>query len=238
MIVKLTGGLGNQLFQYAHARSKALRENLPLQFCLGDDMGASGFALDRYDIDVPIVNAEPTEPFGWYQSEDCFLPWVIRAAIRKPKHLSADTLAWGERFRREGDDAVFVHCRRSDNVGSPTHVDLTATAYFDRALRHVRRQIRTPIFFIFSDDPDWCEDNLRPMPGFIVRTNQAKGREHEDIWLMSQCRHAIIANSSFSWWGAWLGERAGAVTVAPKEWYVPGCGLDDKGIVPERWTRL
>src|SRR5580658_9920647 len=109
MIVKLTGGLGNQLFQYAHARSKALRENLPLQFCLGDDLGASGFALDRYSIEVPIVDAEPTEPFGWYQSESCFLPWVIRKEISLPKHLSQDTIRLAQRIRSDWESSVFVH---------------------------------------------------------------------------------------------------------------------------------
>jgi hypothetical protein len=102
-------------------------------------------------------------------------------------------------------------------------------------------------FFIFSDDPDWCKNEF---PGFRVvdhnkpggklfGTDQT-GKEHEDLWLMGLCRHAIIANSTFSWWGAWMGdEQPGRTVIGPKTWFGPALAqLETKDILPDRWIKL
>jgi hypothetical protein len=92
-------------------------------------------------------------------------------------------------------------------------------------------------FFVFSDEPAWAREVLagRPEPLHFIEHNRGAD-SWNDLRLMSQCRHHVIANSSFSWWGAWLGQRPGQAVVAPQRWFVdPARGAD---IVPARWDRL
>jgi hypothetical protein len=90
---------------------------------------------------------------------------------------------------------------------------------------------------VFSDDPDWVADNLRfQYPTHVVRHNNAD-TNYEDLRLMSACRHHITANSSFSWWGAWLDPRQDSVVVAPQQWFRTD-KLDARDLVPSRWVRI
>src|SRR5208282_6684744 len=110
----------------------------------------------------------------------------------------------------------------------------------DRAIDHIRSHSEGVKFFVFSDDPEWCKANF---PEFLTIDHNkagngtAPGKEHEDLWLMSLCRHAIIANSSFSWWGAWLGDdQPNRVVIGPERWFVTP-NLETKDIIPERWLK-
>ena len=94
-----------------------------------------------------------------------------------------------------------------------------------------------PTFFVFSDDPAWAAENLRL--GFPMQVVAHNGRERatEDLRLMAACRHHILANSSFSWWGAWLNPSPDKIVVAPQPWFRDPA-MDESTIVPERWLRL
>jgi hypothetical protein len=113
--------------------------------------------------------------------------------------------------------------------------------YYQKAIQRIQDSAH-PKFFVFSDDPDWCRETF-PKDFTIVGHNkpgngQSTGAENEDLWLMKLCRHAIIANSAFSWWGAWLGDtQKGRMVIAPKRWFAnPSINSDD--IVPNRWTKI
>jgi hypothetical protein len=98
---------------------------------------------------------------------------------------------------------------------------------------YIAERIENPHFFVFSDDQDWAHSLALPFVTTVVSHSP-----HEDLWLMSKCRHAVLANSSFSWWGAWLGpDKNGGIVVAPKQWFAQG-NEDSADIVPERWTRI
>ena len=89
---------------------------------------------------------------------------------------------------------------------------------------------------VFSDDPDWVRENLLvPAPLIIVDHNENK--DYEDLRLMSQCKHHIIANSSFSWWGAWLRPAQHKLVFAPKKWFTNG-DRDTKDLIPDSWIRV
>src|SRR5229473_2861580 len=143
-----------------------------------------------------------------------------------------------------GERSVFVHVRRTDYVGNPYHVVLPMD-YYREAAALIAAKVHDPVFFIFSDDPEWCEANFKlpyhtTIAGNFDRTVEHHlGREDAELYLMRQCGHAIMANSSYSWWGAWLGaDIKGGIVIAPKSWIGPAFKDDARDIVSARWMRL
>jgi hypothetical protein len=107
--------------------------------------------------------------------------------------------------------------------------------YYNKAIGSICDRISDPEFFIFSDDPDWCKRNIiTSRPHTYVDIN-GPDKGPEELRLMSKCNHFIIANSSFSWWAAWLAEKTGTIIIAPKRWYRE---KDEGDIVPRRWLRI
>ncbi|MNY43342.1 Glycosyl transferase family 11 [compost metagenome] len=107
-----------------------------------------------------------------------------------------------------------------------------------RAARHVADKTDVPpTFYVFSDDPDWVAANLHlGYETTYVRHNDA-AHNYEDLRLMSACRHHVIANSTFSWWGAWLNPARGKRVVAPLQWFRDE-KMDTRDLMPPSWTRL
>jgi hypothetical protein len=133
--------------------------------------------------------------------------------------------------------SAFIHVRRGDYL-SPEFADLFGTCsadYYHQAMTMLRARVPAVRFFVFSDDPGWVRENqIGGRDADIIDWNGAAPAR--DLVLMRECAHAIIANSSFGWWGAWLGERTESVIIAPKIWFkaVP----EYRDIIPPRWLRL
>ena len=129
-----------------------------------------------------------------------------------------------------------LHIRRGDyvtNIESERFHGMPALSYYIAAVEELRAKHDIDHFFIFSDDPDWTNANLRlPYPATHV-THNTDRNSHWDLWLMKQCHHHIIANSSFSWWGAWLNDRADKTVIAPKNWFAGDGSPHD--IIPSTW---
>ncbi|WP_020604054.1 alpha-1,2-fucosyltransferase [Spirosoma spitsbergense] len=140
-------------------------------------------------------------------------------------------------------NSVFVHIRRGDyvtNKGANAHHGLCDRTYYERAVTFMREHLENPLFFIFSDDLEWVSQELGPIlePATYVGGNQ-KNDSWQDMYLMSLCRHAIVANSSFSWWGAWLSPHASKIVVAPKEWFgKPLLPVKTNDLIPNSWIRI
>ncbi len=137
-------------------------------------------------------------------------------------------------------EAVSLHVRRGDYVHNPQAREfhgLCTADYYAKAIQVMMDAIGKPTFFVFSDEIDWVRENL-PLPSSARFVNHNGGRgAFLDIWLMRHCRHHIIANSTFSWWGAWLNPHSEKLVVAPKQWF----GLDEydtTGLLPDDWIRL
>jgi hypothetical protein len=92
------------------------------------------------------------------------------------------------------------------------------------------------VFFVFSDDIEWAKSNMPLSSGVYYVDCNGPDRGHEDMRLMSLCKHHIIANSSFSWWGAWLSTNPGKIVFAPKRWF--SAKLQTKDNIPESWVRI
>lgn len=136
----------------------------------------------------------------------------------------------------ESCNSVSLHVRRDDYL-LPNYLQgfggICTVSYYQNAIAYLRQHTTCPKIFVFSDDIDWCRKNLDLKDATFVEGNH-DGESWQDMYLMSRCCHNIIANSTFSWWGAWLNTHPDKIVVAPDRWWN---GLADD-VVPEMWIRI
>jgi len=135
-----------------------------------------------------------------------------------------------ELFKQEGEplDYVAIHVRRGDYVNNPFYVDLTQTTYYQDAMD----RFSGVKFLVFSDDINWCKAQAMFSRDNVEFSNKT---ELEDFNLMTRCKHQIIANSSFSWWAAYLNPNPNKKVIAPKAWYADGV---ERTKCPKEWIRI
>ena len=178
---------------------------------------------------------------GYWQSEKYFDVSAERLRVEFSPHspLSGQDAAVAERMR-EGD-AVSVHVRRGDYVSDPVTSKVHGVcdeAYYARCVDYLAERLEDPRFFVFSDEPEWARENLRiPFPTTVVDHNKGS-LDFEDLRLMSICRHHIIANSSFSWWGAWLNPEPSKIVLMPQRWFFDREPEYAADIRPAGWVAL
>jgi hypothetical protein len=293
IVVKLMGGLGNQMFQYATARRLAHKHGVPLRLDVSDykNMHENDtprhFSLDAYKISGKVANENElasmlsrdfraTLPYkisrrlgidkrlrplgesakglnsivlrarnntylvGWWQNEGYFQD--IKDILLKefvPKKNSSYSRSILEQMGVR--DAVAIHVRRGDYVTNK-HANkehgLTPLDYYKAAMKIIEESVKAPRYYVFSDDIDWCKKNLPLGKDAVFVDKNGEARPHEDIYLMQNCKHNIIANSSFSWWGAWLNNNPDKIVIAPKVWFQNKATDADTEIVPPSWMRL
>ncbi len=175
---------------------------------------------------------------GYWHSEEYFKN--IRGIILDDLTLLSNPDKKNKKMlkRINNSNSVCLHVRRDDYVSNPLlqqfHGNLTPE-YYNKAIRSICDQTINPDFFVFSDEPEWCKRNIViSHPHTYVDINEPD-KAPEDLQLMSACKHFIIANSSFSWWAAWLSENKKKVIIAPKRWYRK---KDEGDIVPKSWIRI
>ena len=195
------------------------------------------------NFDERFLNIEVRRPMylmGYWQDERYFNS--IKNKIREEFSLKHGFSHMNEKIAKIISDknAVALHCRRMHEVRSEAETEPFSQAqeksitlnfnYYQKAIEYIANRINNPHFFVFSDMPKWARENLQvSLPITFLENN--RGLDYEDILLMSLCKHHIIANSSFSWWGAWLGEKEGQIVISPKNAaYTPN--------IPERWIRV
>ena len=196
----------------------------------------------HFDPDVLSVKG-PAYLDGFWQTEKYFkeIEQVIRKEVAlkiPPSPLSAELVG---KIKAE-KNAVAVHIRRGDYANNPNTLKYHGTCsieYYMRATKYLADKIGTPHFFIFSDDPTWVKENIKlAFPTTYVDHNKAD-KNYEDLILMSTCKHNIIANSSFSWWGAWLNTNPDKIVVAPEKWFnSTKAGTQTHDLIPETWTKM
>jgi hypothetical protein len=252
MIVNLTGGLGNQLFMYAFGRGVAETTGRPLGFCWKRSVW--DYVLDRY-VDVLLVT-DPCGPIyrersmlfdkevyhpaasehyfcGYWQTEKYFrhIAGRLRDEIQPRFNIDREWLIQGERLAAE--NSVLIHVRRGDytlQANVEAH-GIVPVEYYTKAMATFPMDAK---FYAFSDDKEWCRNNL---PGVVVLPTPSAD---VDFYLMRHCHHAIIANSSFGWWAAFLGPDCdGGTVIAPKKWFGPtNQHIDTSDLIPARWLTV
>lgn len=177
---------------------------------------------------------------GYFQSEKYFIRFEnqLRRDFEIISPLKKETTEMLELINAE--NSVSLHIRRGDYVSNPEANAVHGTCdlnYYHKAIEIIKKEIENPVFFIFSDDIDWAKENLKINSiTHFVDFNDAS-TNYEDLKLMSNCKHNIIANSSFSWWGAWLNSYKSKIVIAPSKWFktdIHNC----KDIIPESWLKI
>lgn len=283
-IVKIDGGLGNQLFQYALGKNLASLNNTELKldissfknnparhYCLNylniKENFASSVEIDSFKktglkklIDklksykFQSIIAEKSSCFdsdilklknnkyliGYWQSEKYFKP--IENTIRKEfklKDINENRLN-PTLSHIYNTDSASLHVRRTDYLTDKHQkiYEQISLDYYQEAINKIAGIYNKLNFFIFSDDIEWVKDNLK-VP-FNIPMHFVSGigfTDPEELFLMSQCKHNIIANSSFSWWGAWLNENPNKIVIAPKKWFAD-TSKNNSDLIPPTWIKL
>ncbi len=277
--VILSGGIGNQLFQYAAGRALALQRRtnlvvdrptakltsvrriyamprfhvvtreatlLPsiyrkwalkkrLSFLLKGDVfyqEESNFSETFFDLPDDI------NLFGFFQNEKYFKPFAshIRDELAfRDYSLESETERLAEDIAT--DNSVSVHIRRGDAYLSSEKFNVCTPGYYQKAVEQYRRKLDSPKFYFFSDDIGWCIKNFQGNDFVFCDLQQSKSDPINDLRLMSMCRHNIIANSTFSWWAAWLNANPEKLVAAPSTWF--NAPVDPVNqIVCEDWLKI
>jgi len=293
ILVKLRGGLSNQMFQYAAARrlaavhSTSVRidtswyDNIPAGATLRtyelhhlqitgerasrwETIGTDGvrstrvpdlpialyrrlrpryrFVAERYFHFDPSVLALPDNAclFGYWVSERYFVDAaeIIRREFRFRNPPSLENQKWMARMAEA--QSVAIHLRRGDYAADPAVTashGLCGVDYYRRCVELVRQHVVEPYFFVFSDDLNWARENLGLGTDAEYVDHNQGAPSHEDLRLMSCARHNIIANSSYSWWAAWLNQHESKLVVAPERW-MSNPSFDSRDVLPMGWFQV
>lgn len=286
IITSISGGLGNQMFQYAIAKSIAQKNNdifkLDLSFYRNQTLRK--YNLNDFNIDESIATENQifelrgSEGFFFRTAKKINFPWVFPATYIKEKEITIfdervyrlqgniylDGYWQNERYfidirealvkdfipkKRISTEArnylkaivetnsVSLHIRRGDYVVN-SHTNsvhgVCGLDYYKRSIEHMKNKVFDPKFYIFSDDISWCKENFNFLDSkiFVDDTQSAL----EDLELMKHCKHNIIANSSFSWWGAWLNSNTNKIVISPLNWIKNN--TKNFKWVPDAWDQL
>jgi hypothetical protein len=284
-VVKIIGGLGNQMFQYAFYKkiNSIYRdckvdvtefENYPLHngyeieriFAVsspkatkqeknklsnsGDSIlqkvkrflfgkKASEYHESSADFNEKVFQLnQPTYFDGYWQSEKYFKgieedvrkDFTFKGELSDKNHMLANEM--------QQNQSISIHVRRGDYIGNDLYEGICDLNYYNQAIQYIRSKVESPTFYIFSNDISWCRENLELLDFATTYVDWNKKTDsYLDMYLMSNCKYNIIANSSFSWWGAWLNNYENKIVVAPKKW-VNNEQLNSDDIVPQSWVRL
>lgn len=273
-IIRLKGGLGNQMFQYAfflalknrHPWALYLFDNEEALYChdgitLENAFGiktakrAKWFRRIRRHFPRVVRHARYVEQKNALQYDECYFDdqgvvtifdgyWQsdkyfaqIADEIRKTfcfreEWMNSGTIQLSEMLKRR--DCVSVHIRRGDYLPLADYHGLCSESYYREAIRYMMQHSPNSTFVFFSDDITWVKENLLVPNSIYVDWNVGKD-SWQDMFLMSQCKHNIVANSSFSWWGAWMNANPNKIVLAPKQWFKFTPNYD---ILPIEWVTI
>jgi Glycosyl transferase family 11 len=256
------GRLGNQMFQYAAL--KGIADKHGYEFTIPNSNGANewtdhllfnAFELsslknvgsintnlqlkeNSFSFDDNILSNCPDDVdlIGYFQSEKYFEH--VAGDLRKDFTFKQETRDWANKNIQQikdmsSDKLLSLHIRRGDYVVQQSHHPLCSLEYYEKALSLMPKDV---FGIIFSDDLDWAyEQDVFDKTRFFFPPKS--NNNIQDLCLMSMCDYHVIANSSFSWWGAWLADSE--KVIAPKEWFGPsysGHGTED--LIPARWEQI
>ncbi len=191
-----------------------------------------------YIEDVEVFNPKvfrTRKPFvqGYWQDERYFSD--VRDEVRQAfrfRGIDERNLALGQEMEKR--ESVSIHIRRGDYLKYPVF-QVCDPPYFKRAIEYIIRKVEDPFFYVFSDDLEWSADFMKDTGVDYQIVDHNRGRDsYKDMYLMTKCHHNILSNSSFSWWGAWLGDYRDKIVVRPIEW-MKGYKKDP---CPAEWIRV
>ncbi|MBO6241644.1 MAG: alpha-1,2-fucosyltransferase [Butyrivibrio sp.] len=189
-----------------------------------------------------ILDLDEAYLVGYWQCDRYFdnkevINELKEAFERKPQELMADASSWSTLQQIECCESVSLHVRRTDYIDEE-HINIhniCTEKYYKNAIDRIRRKYPSAVFFIFTDDKEWCREHFKGPNFIVVELEEGDGTDIAEMTLMSRCKHHIIANSSFSWWAAWLNDSPDKIVIAPEKW-INNRDMDD--IYTERMTKI
>jgi hypothetical protein len=249
IITKLQGRLGNQLFQYAVSRSLSLTHNCDFYFDFKSMLPTEPLELiyfqnlkikeANFNFNLPIIKddffykklSDNVFLDGYWQSEKYFNEH--REVILSDLSIGIDILTYlKNKYPVINDNTVSMHIRRGDYLKNQKKFPIQPMTYYENCYDTLNDSNIN--ILIFSDDISWCRENIKFKNCFFIENE----KNITDLYLMSLCKNNIIANSSFSWWGAWLNKHKDKTVFAPKLWFGPKLLLNTEDIVPETWVKI
>ena len=259
IISKLQGGLGNQLFQWAIAKNLSIKfscnfyldtriystsqKNITVRkfslkefpYLQGEELGVFSVSNlinihDDFKFKDILINCDNDYYLnGYFQSEKYFesTQLTIRDELRMSDVMKIKLL---QKYP-DISDCVSIHIRRGDYVNQQHNHPILPIDYYEKAIEIVGGKNQ---LIVFSDDLTWCKNNLK----FENITYVDDLIDVENLWLMSLCKHNIIANSTFSWWGAWLNNNPTKIVIAPNLWFGHKLNLNTSDIIPNNWIKI
>lgn len=237
------GRLGNQMFQYASLRGIAknrgydfsipsdghrLFDIFEMKHCINKEKNnivMQSLTHSGFEFDQELFNTCPnyTDLYGYFQSEKYF--YNISDSIKEDfSFLNTDDETLSNFNNKE---IVSIHVRRGDYLGLQTYHPIVSMDYYKKAMSF----FKGCSFLLFSDDIEWCKSEETFQECTII-----EGSDSNSMYLMSKCNHNIIANSSFSWWSAWLNNNPNKKIIAPKNWFGPSySSYNMSDLYPESW---
>lgn len=280
----MVGGVGNQLFCYAYAKSLQQKGyDVKIDISTFKFNKIDSYEFDKYSIDIPISTQEENEILfnnsllskilkrfgidisnkvreksllfdesllrindncyvdGYFQNEKYF--YDIRDILLEQISINRPLSNFTKNIQKKINslnNTCSIHVRRGDmanDINVKIH-GVCSVEYYNNAIEFLENKLGEVNYFIFSDDFEWCRSNLKIDNAIFVESDEQR-IAHEDVYLMSLCDHNIIANSTFSWWGAWLNPNNDKIVIAPNAWFADkDLHKQSKDIVPKDWIKI
>lgn len=293
-IIKIKGGLGNQMFQYAFAKYVEINSNetSKLDFLTYDELLNDEIRKPRllkFNISLPVASEQEVRQttmlkhtgnslsflykvkilleavfnskyyFEWKRGSFIQLPQIKRCnyfdgywqsigyieSIKEQLYreftpnYALSSKAQEQIVGMKSHESVFVGIRKGDYTASASarkHFGIITNSYYLKAMKLIASKVENPVFHIFSNDIEWCKWNLDFGDyKVILRGKEMQTDDFEELMIMSACKHAIISNSTFNWWGAYLINNPNKIVVCPLRWFNDNTSIN---IIPERWNRI
>jgi len=228
-------------FNPAHPGKMGFLPKLLKRLGIGQSEWVLREASFTYDARVQTVTP-PVYLDGYWQSERYFshIADSLRSEFTLKEEFDPANLDMARQIAAAGSGAVSLHIRRGDyvtNAHTAQYHGVCPLEYYHAAVAYIAGQVENPHLFVFSDDHGWVREQFNVgYPMTLVQINDPH-RGVNDMMLMKSCQHHIIANSSFSWWGAWLNPSAEKIVVAPARWF-GAADHDTRDLIPDGWVRL
>lgn len=274
--VNIAGGVGNQLFQYAAARSLNIKSGsklfLDIDFFsnIPESETFRKFQINNFNIKYDKIISKKRykiirflyrlilRPFNSdlqivifgillkfkipifltrnFQKEKYFIKIrkVLLEEITSKKTFTDDIKKIADFIDKS--ISVSLHIRRGDYIRMKDIYGNCSMEYYRESINTIKEKLSNPVFFIFSDDIDWVKENLN-ISDKNIYVSRPDLEDYEELILMSKCKHNIIANSTFSWWGAWLNKNDDKIVIAPKQWFKNKTS-NELDILPKKWIQL
>lgn len=289
-IIKLKGGLGNQMFQYTYAKiiQELSGEDVKLDFsaykALGKDMVRVP-RITKFQLKIPVATSDDIKKICMFNHTGNSLSLAYRIGILAEEKLNKgyffepnrgyiepesiiehsyfdgywQSWRYVERVKDsivddflpsynmsdstlttkssiDSQNAVFIGVRRGDYSNEISHYGTFGSAYYQNAMSYIAQRVNTPVFYIFSNDIEWCKKNIDwGSYNVIYREPEQQTDDFEELMLMASCKHAIIINSTYHWWGAELINNPNKIVCCPCKWFFDEKPID---IIPNNWVRI